>query len=87
MWNTLRHSCQKDWIGPVSGRRTNKCPKIVPLLRDCTQSLYSTRDEMRCFRSQSSNPKRQRGRALPPSLTLRVTFTITRVQYKWPPAT
>jgi hypothetical protein len=47
---------------------------------------YSMRDEMRCFRSQSSNPKRERGRgrkrghALPPSLTLRVTYETARVQ-------
>jgi hypothetical protein len=37
---------------------------------------------MRCFRSQSSNPKRERGRALPASLTLRVTFETIRVQYQ-----
>jgi hypothetical protein len=44
--------------------------------------VYSTREELRCFRFQSSNPKRKRGRALPPSLTLRVTFQAPRVQYK-----
>jgi hypothetical protein len=31
---------------------------------------------------RSGNPKRERGRALPPSLTLRVTFKATRVEYK-----
>jgi hypothetical protein len=44
--------------------------------------ICSTLDELRCFRSQSSNPKRERGRALPSSLTLRVTFKAARVQYK-----
>jgi hypothetical protein len=37
---------------------------------------------MRCFRSQSSNPKRERVSDLPPSLTLRVTFKTARVQYR-----
>jgi hypothetical protein len=52
-----------------------------PLLAP-TMCVYSTREELRCFRFQSSNPKRKRGRALPPSLTLRVTFQAPRVQYK-----
>jgi hypothetical protein len=45
--------------------------------------LYSRRDELGCFRSQSSSPKRQRERALPPSLTLRITFNTIREQYRW----
>jgi hypothetical protein len=44
--------------------------------------LYSTQEELRCFRFQPSSPKRERGRASTPSLTLRATFEITCVQDK-----
>jgi hypothetical protein len=45
-----------------------------------TFNLYFTLEELRYFRSRSSNPTRARGRAYPPSLTLRVTFEMNRVQ-------
>jgi hypothetical protein len=45
------------------------------------RKLKFTREERRRFLPPSSNPKRKRGRALPPSLTLRVTFEVARVQY------
>jgi hypothetical protein len=54
-------------------------PAILALLFH----LYTMRHEVRRFPCQSSNPKRERGRAVLPSLTLRVTFGTTRVPFSY----